>query len=247
MSLSQSDVAVPQAQHEGSYVLPKPLRQGAEMVVVPARAEAEVARRRAAAATQRLGERLLCLAECQQQFLAELRQGLESLDEVVGEAARARIQAAVHSSLQVLGWCDAVQDDFAQQAALAARGFEPVDLGDFCREVAGEWVGRERLVHVAGEAVRPWWGDAVRLADALHAGLALVAERSTGQGPILLELTGEDGRPRIRIAGSGEPSEDVDPGAVRGFRLAVGQLGARVLPDRLGPGGAALVLELPPA
>jgi len=49
----------------------------------------------------------------------------------------------------------------------------------------------------------------------------------------------------IRVVSSGDPREPVDPDSVYRFRQAVEQLGARVRPDVLGPGGSGLVIELP--
>ena len=79
----------------------------------------------------------------------------------------------------------------------------------------------------------------------IQAGLAVVAERTGGQGTILVEVGGASAQASVRIAGTGEPGEQVDSASIRTFRNAVERLGATVVPDALGPGGAGLILALP--
>jgi hypothetical protein len=245
MNSVTTEPIVPLAAETSEYVLPKPPRPTGGVVVVDGRSAALAAHRYATEAVRVLGDRLLLLAECQQQFLAELRQSLEALDGAVAEDARARLKAGVHGALQVLDWCDEAQQDLLATGNHAVRGWRPIDLVQFCRDFAADLHANGAPVLVAGAANRPWWGDAGKLAEVLHSGIVVVAERSGGQGAVLLEVgTTADGH-SVRIAGRGEPTDDLDPVAVVVFRSAAERLGATVLPDHLGAGGTGLVLHLP--
>ena len=247
MTTSLFETTVPPVAEVSEYVLPKPPRPAGEVMVGPGRSGAEFVLRRTAATARELGGRFLLLADCQQQFLAELRHGLEALDGAVAEDARVKLKSAVHAALQVLEWCDTVQGDLQLEGGWAARGWQPIDLGAFCREqvLAAQFQGAPVLV--TGEVARVWWGDAERLAAVLHAGLHAVAERTAGLGSIVVEVRCDAAGHRVRIAGTGEPADDLDPAVLQAFRNAVERLGARVVPDSLGGGGAGLVIELPVA
>ncbi|MCC7063715.1 MAG: hypothetical protein IT456_12985 [Planctomycetes bacterium] len=245
MRPAHSDVTLPDVREASEFVLPKPPRGNGEVFVVGGRAGVHSMHRRSAEAAKCIGDRILMLAECQQQFLAELRHGLEALDGAVAEDSRARLKGSIQASLGVLEWCEVSQRDLLQQAGFAAQGWQPIDLGEFCREFANEHREDEIALVVAGQSVRPWWGDAARLHDVLHAAVHVITERTGGCGSILLEVVGTASGPRIRLAGTGEPREDLDAGAVKTFRQAVSRLGATVEPDALGIGGAGLVIGLP--
>jgi len=243
MTTTHSDV---QTKEVHGYVLPTRPRPAGSLLVVPTREATNMGlHRRTGEVAQRLGERFLLLAECQQQFLGELRSGLRALEGAVVEDARIRLQASVRSAIAVLDWCDTLQADLLAEAQRAARGWQPIDLGEACREAATGVEGNGIAVLVSGQTAQPWWGDAGRLAVAIQAGLSVVAERTGGQGTIQVEVGGTSAQANVRIAGTGEPGEQVDSASVRAFRNAVERLGATVVPDALGPGGAGLILELP--
>jgi hypothetical protein len=247
MRPTHPDVAISETSEASEYLLPKPPRGGGEVLVVGGRSGAHTTHRRSAEVAKVLGERIVLIAECQQQFLTELRHGLEELDGAVAEDSRARLKGAVLSALGVLDWCDAQQRDLIQQGSLAARGWQPIDLGEFCREFAAEQPAENVALVVTGQTVRAWWGDAAKLHDVLHAGIAVILERTGGSGSILVEVESAPAGHLIRIAGTGEPQEDLDASVVRNFRHAVERIGAVVQPDVLGAGGAGLVLQLPEA
>lgn len=195
-----------------------------------------------AAVARDLGEHFLLLAESQRQLLGELRAELEQCDQAVGDAPRARLKGVLQQALAVLEWCDATSDECAQQARAAVAGWRPIDLLAAAQEALaahGAPVG-----HATGMGT--WWGDGERLQVCLLAALRLVAERSGG-GAVQVEVATDAEGVFLRVVGAGEPAEDVEPESVVAFREAAESLGARVLPDRLGPGGTGLVLRLPPA
>lgn len=225
-----------------SYVLPAPKRPSPDVIVVPPRAEVSIDR--GAGSVRTLGDRFLALAECQQQFLAELRSRLEGLDAAIAEDSRAQLKGALREAVQVLDWCDSVQVDLQTDSRRAASGQEPLDLATLCRDVAVN-AAEGAEVHVSGHAALPWWGEATVLAEVVRLGLALVAERTGGNGVRRIEVGATDGRPWIRIAGAGEPGDSVEVTSVRRFRQAVSRADIRVVPDMLGPGGAGFVLLLP--
>lgn len=73
----------------------------------------------------------------------------------------------------------------------------------------------------------------------------LVAERTGGLGLRCVEVAAMQGAAMVRIFSRGEPQGDLDQDVVDLFRRAVEKVGATVLPDELGPGGAGFVLRLP--
>jgi len=226
------------------YVLPAAPRVVGEIVVVPPARLPLSELRRGGEVARALGDCFLTHAECLQHFLAEIRTRLVSLDSALAEDSRAQLRGALHDVLSVLEWCDAVQSELQQDCGRAAARAEPIDVVDLCRLVAAS-SGPADLVQVSGQLPTTWWGEARTLAKALELGLALVAERAGGSGCRFVEVYAEATHPRIRIASSGDPQEEVDRDAVRRFRQAVAQVGARVLPDAIGPGGSGLVIELP--
>jgi hypothetical protein len=240
MSTRPTDVV---AQPPSPYVLPGRKRPASEVIVVAHPVGDGFAR--SSEVARALGDRFLAFAECQQQFLAELRQRLEQLDGAIAEDSRARLKGALLGALDVLQWCEAVQADLAGESGWAASGLEPVDVAALCRAIAAGPSPHVGEVRVAGQVSRPWWGDAARLALAVRAGLRLVSERIGGTGFREVEVADDGGGFRIRIAGYGEPGDGVDPASVEAFRQAAALLQARVTPDALGPGAAGLVLHVP--
>lgn len=223
-----------------SYVLPAPRRSAPDVIVGEPRTGSALERGTRVART--LGERFLAFAECQQQFLSELRSRLATLDGDIADGARARLKGALGDAVAILDWCDSVQSDLLTESRRAADGLEPLDVVELCAEVAAA-TAPEGSVQVTGISP-PWWGDARVLADAVTHGLAVVAERTGGIGGRRIEVASAQHGLRIRIAGLGEPGDSLDAGTVRRFRQAVERLGAAVVPDDLGPGGAGLVLVI---
>ena len=226
------------------YVLPSPPRGASELVVVPTRAEPFAGLRRGGDVARAIGDRFVALTECQQQFLAELRERLGTLDAAIAEDSRARLKGALRDAFHVLDWCDAVQSDLQTDGRRAAAGAEPIDVAALCGEVAAA-TGAGDAVQVAGRLPGRWWGEASALATVLDLGLRLVSERTGGLGRRFLELGGDGEQPTVRIVSYADPAEGVDPASVRRFRQAVERLGARVVPDALGPGGSGFLLLLP--
>lgn len=239
MSTRPADVA---ASPSSPYVLPGRKRAAADVIVVSPTGGEGFAR--GGRVAHSLGDRFLALAECQQQFLAELRQRLELLDGAIAEDSRAQLKGALRGALDVLEWCDAVQSDLATESGWAAGGLEPIDLAEFCRVIAGEPGSHVGDVRVTGRAASHWWGDAGQLATVLRSALQLVSERIGGTGFRQIEVGGAADGHWIRVAGFGEPTE-VEAGSAQAFRQAVERLCARVTPDVLGPGAAGMVLHLP--
>jgi hypothetical protein len=240
MSTKPADLAVSPS---STYVLPGRKRAGADVIVVPPTDGEAFAR--GGRLAHSLGDRFLALAECQQQFLAELRSRLDALDGAIAEDSRARLKGALRGALDVLDWCDAVQVDLTTESSWAAAGLEPLNLVEVCRAVAAEPGSHVGEVKVGGVASRPWWGEAGLLATAVRRGLHLISERIGGVGFRQIEVADEGGAYTIRIAGFGEPGDGVESATVQAFRQAVDRLRGRVVPDELGPGAAAFVLQLP--
>jgi hypothetical protein len=226
-----------------NYVLPGPKRTTPDVIVVQPSSAARF--EHGGRVARSLGDRFLMLAECQQEFLNELRSRLEAIDEAMAEDSRARLKGSLREAIGVLAWCDAVQADLVQDGQRAAGGFEPIDLEELSAAVAAEGTGNDGSVLVTGHAGNPWWGDSKVLAETIRAGLDLVSERTGGMGLRHIELGTTDLSPWIRIAGAGEPGDGVEVRSLERFRRCVTLLGARVTPDALGPGGAGLVLHLP--
>lgn len=235
------------APETAEYVLPSPPRNVGDVVVVAPRRDAGRAWRRGAQVAQALGERFLLLAESQQIFAEELRGRLVELDQSIAEATKAQLKGAVRDLLAVLAWSDTVVTDLAGTSRLAAGGAEPIDVLDLCQEVADDLQAEGPPIHVTGADRVVWWGQAAGLAEAVRFALVLVAERTAAAGARLVEVVPAEGAIEVHIKAAGEPVDQVDAGTATRFRQAVEQLGARVRPGALGPGGAALVLELPPA
>jgi hypothetical protein len=243
MTTTHSEVSAPEVT---GYVLPnRPRQAGGAFVVTSHDAIPASLHRHTGEVAKRIGERVLLLAECQQQFLGELRTGLRELEGGVVDDARIKLQASIRSAITVLDWCDALQQDLLGEGQRAAHGWQPIDLAEFCADVASECGVNGITVVATGELAQPWWGDAGQLAEVLRTGIGVVAERSAGPGAVLVEISGTSDAPRIRVAGTGDPAGEVEEASIRQFRDAVGRLGAKVVPDGLGPGGTGLILQLP--
>jgi hypothetical protein len=114
----------------------------------------------------------------------------------------------------------------------------------FCRDVAGVASAAGHIVEVVGSRELPWWGDAALLGEVIEDAMHLVRARTGSGATVVLEVQGDRDDVSLRIAGLGDPCAAVDPELVDRFRAAATRLGARVVPDALGPGGAGLVLAL---
>ena len=229
------------------YVLPSPPRPGGDVVVVAPRVDSARAFRRGGQVAQALGERFLMLAEAQEIFASELRTRLHDLDVAIPEATKAQLKGAVRDLLSVLEWNDAVQADVIGQSRLAAMGAEPIDVVELCSDVAAEVQGVGQPVVVVGGDAAPWWGVASDLAELVRQALAVVGERSQGVGARSIEVGTADGVVTVQVRGYGDPADAIDVSTVARFRRAASQVGARVRPDALGPGGVGLVVDLPSA
>lgn len=245
--LHTTDSATPTAT---DYVLPAPPRSPGLLLVDPepvardAVAEGRVGGEQAV--LRSLGERVLLLLDCQQQFLEELRQSVATIGECVAEESRARLWAQVRHLGEVLGWCEEVHSDLRQEGEAAAAGRQPLDPTATCRDVAAAATTArpQQPVTVLGAANRPWWGDAGLLAHALGLALELVAQRTNGQGGRVIEIGDSAGWCSLRVRGTGDGSGRLESGMVQRFRRAVTELEAAVIPDENGSGGCGLVLRL---
>ncbi len=226
------------------YVLPVPPRTAGEVVVVAPRRDLAASLRRGGEVARALGERFLALAEGQQCFLAELRERLVALDGSIAEASRAQWKGGVHDVLAVLDWCDAVQGDLLRESGLAAAGAELIDVVALCEEIAAQASTDEQPVLVTGSCANGWWGSAVALADLIRSGLGLLTERTQGVGARCVEVSASDGVVKLLLRSAGEPGDGVDADSIRRFRQAAAALGASVRPDGMGPGGAAMMIEI---
>lgn len=234
-----------QAESTSDYVLPSPPRGTGEIVVVAPPGDGASSLSRGAEVARRLGARFAALGESQQLFLGELRERIVAIDGVVAEASRAQLKGALGELLAVLDWCDAVQADTLQDAARAADGEEPIELGAFAEDVVVPRLGLDRPVLVTGRTNLPVWGRASQFADLIRHGVELLAERAAGQGAIGIDIDDAAGAPRIRFSALGEPADAIEPAVVRRFRATVDVLGATVLPGEHGVGGTECVVELP--
>lgn len=226
------------------YVLPSPPRTGGDVVVVAPRVDSARAFRRGGQVAQALGERFVMLAEIQAIFASEMRARLRDLDLAIPEATKAQLKGAVRELMSVLEWSDALHADVVAQSRLAAKGAEPIDVLELCSDVAAEVQVAGQPVVVRGADVAPWWGVASDLAELVRQALAVVGERSQGIGARSIEVAQASGVVTVRVSGVGEPADAIDASTVARFRRAVGEVGATVRPDAMGPGGAGLVLEL---
>ncbi|MFN7589909.1 MAG: hypothetical protein ACK501_17935 [Planctomycetota bacterium] len=234
-----------QVESTSDYVLPSPPRGTGEIVVVAPPGDGASSLSRGAEVARRLGARFAALGESQQLFLGELRERIVAIDGGVAEASRAQLKGALRELLAVLDWCDAVQADTLQDAARAADGEEPIDLGAFAEDVVVPRLGLDRPVLVTGRTNLAVWGRASQFADLIRHGVELLAERAAGQGAIGIDIDDAAGAPRIRFSALGEPADAIEPAVVRRFRATVDLLGATVLPGEHGVGGTACVVALP--
>ncbi|MFM1873655.1 MAG: hypothetical protein RL398_3077 [Planctomycetota bacterium] len=234
-----TEIGTQVATKNASYVLPQPPR-GAQVVTGGMPMRSFVPQRHAEAAAM-LGRRMAMFGECQQQFLAELRQRLSELDDSIPEASRAQLKGSLRAALDVLDWCDEVQSDQVREAEFAGRGWLPLDLGALCSGLANELP--EVLAMPSGRS--SWWGDGRLLDELLRTGIALLQERMGGKGRVVLEAAESSIGPVVALHGSADAIDEVEPATVERFRGLADRLGARIVPGPLGPGSAALQLYLP--
>ena len=227
----------------GSYVLPA--RPSGQSLLVTKPLTADPSSVTAGAVARRLGQRFSTQAESLELLLTEVRERLANLDALMVEGSRAQLKGAVRDVVNVVDWCDALQADLAGETDKAAQGLEPIDLVDLCRQQATSLQGPDDPITVSVKNHVIYWGDQAKLANLIQNGLMLVSERTGGLGLRCVEVAAIQGASLVRIFSRGEPQGDLDPDVVDLFRRAVEKVGATVVPDELGPGGAGLVLRLP--
>ena len=231
--------------NDASYVLPAPPR-GAGALIYGDEPAYEGARPQGTDGVARaFGERFLAQAESLDLFLAELRDRLASLDAAIAEDSRAQLKGAVREIGSVVDWCEAVQRELQVESARAVAGQEPIDLVAICELIASSRQEMTDPISVVSKRASFCWGERAAIAHLLHKALDLVWERTGRHGLRCLEVDWQDAVPCVRVRSRGEPRGDVDPDCVDRFRSAVERVGAAVVPDEQGPGGAGFVLRLP--
>ncbi|HEB52579.1 MAG TPA: hypothetical protein ENI87_04905 [bacterium] len=224
-----------------NYVLPSPPRGQAELLVADG-ASTAVGVASTAAVARAFGERLEVKAQCMGGFLTELRDRLERLDAAIAEDSRAQLKGAVRELGHVVDWCDAVRAELADEGAMARSGREPIDLGQFCEQLATRLQATTEPISVRTVGTVTVWCERGALAHLLERALAVVWARTGGVGLRCLGVAAPDGTPQLRVWSRGEPTGDVDAELVDALRNVATKVGARILPDELGPGGAGLLL-----
>lgn len=209
----------------------------------------QVARRGEEAALRAVGARLEPLLECLERFFGESRGVLEDLSEAVADAARASLAERVRVLSEILDWSRAVAAELETETRLARGGYREVDVHDLLAEMAGQVEAYYPGVRVTVRAATgtSWVrGRAADLAEAFFLALSSCACRIGARGALTVEIEGGGGRVQVRILGHGQPHEvQLGEAAARLRELLVARHGARILPDRLGPGGTGITLDLP--
>ena len=226
-----------------SYVLPA--RPSGQSLLVTKPVDADPSPLIAGAAARGLGRRFSTQAQSLEILLSEVRERLARLDGLLVEGSRAQLKDAVRDVENVVDWCDALQAGLASETDKAAQGLEPIDLVDLCQQQAASMQSVDDPITVAAKDHVTYWGDQAKLVNLIQNGLTLVSERTGGLGLRCVEVAAIRGATLVRIFSRGEPQGDLDPDVVDLFRRAVEKVGATVVPDELGPGGAGLVLRLP--
>jgi hypothetical protein len=226
---------------DGSYVLPAPPR-GYDLLVTKSAEPSSLLFPGAIASG--LGQRFQSQAQSLDLLLTEVRDRLERLDGAIAEDSRAQLKGAVRDVVRVVDWCDALRQELDAESAKAVEGLEPIDLVVLCERQANALQGLTDPIAVMSSKQVVYWGDRNKLQFVMQKALELVWARTGGQGLRCIEVSAEDGVPSIRVCSRGEPARDIDPDVVDAFREAVDDVGATVVPDELGPGGAGLVLRL---
>jgi hypothetical protein len=237
-----------EAADETEFVLPKPPRHAAPLLVGGAEAGGSpTALRRAAAGLAAAGGRIQVLLECQDRFLGEMRAALREMDDSLHEESRARLKAKVRSLVEILDWCEAVQVDLLLEGRRASWNQQLVDLRALCDDAAHDLRGArgELAVEIHGDCPTGVWAELPLLGDVIRGAFEVVADRIGGQGQVAVELQEQDGGPSVWVRGTGAPTSAQDPVALERFRSAAAAAGVRVAPDALGPGGTGLILEVP--
>ena len=223
------------------YVLPAPPRGSRDQLITTPLEPAPVPGLSESVA-QAIGARLQLRAESMQQLLAELRERLARLESGVEEDTRAQLQGAARGLSEVVGWCDAVQEDLAAEVGRARSGQAPLDLAALCEQVAAAaGPGRSIAVEAAGPA---WiWGHRSRIRQLVDLALEVVWMRAGERGLRSVSVRGDDDELVVRIRSAAEPRGAVDPDLVDDFRRAADRCDVSVAPDGLGLGVAGLVLR----
>ena len=226
----------------GEYVLPSPPR--GQRAPLTASAPSGAARPLdAAGVATAIGARFQVQADSLEGLLAEVRGRLEHLDAAIAEDSRAQLKGAVRELGEVVGWCAALQESLADEAARAARGEEPLDLPALCQQVVAASESEEPI-HVIAQRPVTCWGQRRATRRLIEQALALVSARTGGRGLRCVEIDWQGDAPVLRIRSQGEPGSELSSEQVGAFRAAAEGAQVRVAPDEHGPGGAGLLLTL---
>jgi len=225
-----------------SYVLPAPPRGLDLLVVKPEGVSPPPSMGTGIAA---LGNRFQMQAQSLGLLLTEIRTQLEHLDGAVEGHSREQLKGAVRDVMRVVDWCDELRLDLDDEGGKAAEGLQPIDLASLCEEQANALQEPAAPIAVLPSKPLVYWGDRNRMEHVLKKALELVGARTRGQGLRCVEVVSGEAVPSIRVRSHGEPAKEIDPEVVAAFREAVDYVGATVVPDELGPGGAGLMLRLP--
>jgi hypothetical protein len=233
---------------EAEFVLPKPPRHTAPLLVGGAEAgSSPTALRRAADGLAAAGGRIQVLLECQDRFLGEMRAALREMDDSLHEESRARLKAKVRGLVEILDWCEAMQVDLLLEGRRASWNQQAVDLRALCDDAAHDLRGGRHgmAVEIHGDCPTRVWAELPLLGDVIRGALEVVADRIGGQGHIAVELQESADGPAVWIRGMGAPASSQDPVALERFRSSAAAAGVSVTPDALGPGGTGLMLGVP--
>lgn len=194
-----------------------------------------------------VAERFLDLLECQERFLAELRQSLGELGEAVHGDSRVRLLRHCHTLGEILDWAETVQADLRREAEQAREGRCPSDVAVLLREIAAEIEAEDPAVRIQvaeTSAKTLTWAEPRLVRRGLRSAVLAVLER--GSGGVAAEVGHEAGRVRLHLLGLGEPKPLQDKGLVEEVRDLLGvRHGAVLQPGPSGSGGTGLVILLP--
>ena len=227
----------------GGYVLPAPPRGSRDQLVVEP-LEASPPAGLAEAGVEAVGRRCLLQAETLGDLLGELREQLGSVSAGVAADSRAPLEAAVQRLSDVLGWCEAVQEDLERDARKARAGRAPLELSALCEQVACV-AGARGPVTVDAKGSSMVWGLRSEVCRLLELALDVVWMRAGGRGLRTVSIQQERDEVQVRIRSAAEPRGELDPERIDAFRNAAARTGVRVAPDALGKGVAGLVLRFP--
>ncbi|MFK7738879.1 MAG: hypothetical protein AB8H80_01050 [Planctomycetota bacterium] len=205
------------------YVMPKAPREHGELLVVGDRESdaaglTEVAGIAEAvdhpahtggangAVARAFGARFGLHAESLALLLGEVRGRIDELDSAVAEDSRAQLQGAVRKLGELLGWCEVVRDEIAQDSRYGRAGCEPIDGMDICRAAAAASFGD--AVAVRGDEDLVVWGRRDEYQMLVESALKVVWERLGCRGALALQVGWIDGSACFRVQGRGPAQVD---------------------------------------